>query len=607
MINALSRRLRASTRDDAGVVLVFVILTMVVIALFVTAGLAYAVQSQTYSRADQDRGGAVAAARAGIDDLVSRLNRDDTYYTQFQPVGTTPKVDCTNTAALKVGVCGQTTGGIGWQAVDPAQPTGATFHYDVDASQAETTGAVSITSTGRVGKRTRTLNAVLAKDNSTDYLYYTDHENADPNDPTAYTSASGMAGACNDYWWGLSPDSPSGVTPARRKDVAAGTCAGEASFATDDVLDGAVFTNDTPGMVVNGAAKPTFQQGLLTGEPACTGSVQSDPTTWKLCDRTGVGANYTSVGPKNSAQHYLVDSSASFLGRPGCTYKGATRIQFTGATMTVWSRGTTSGTSTCGGASPMGVSVPVPDNGVVYVVADSFVRQCFGQEIDGTPSGGGYINGTLPYGTFKGYRQGDYTYDRSFHNPDSTSSVLPPLVCGKANVFVQGTVTGRVTVAADDNVVVTGSLTATTPTGRDMIGLVAGGTVAVAHPVVITASCSGGSLNCSYGTPDGSTSCGVGRRIDASIQALRGRFFVQEHNIGCKQGLLTVYGSIAQKWRGRVATTDTSAAVVTGYAKDYRYDKRLRLRSPPYFPYWTNSQWVVRRSGEVTPQYVASA
>jgi hypothetical protein len=91
-------------------------------------------------------------------------------------------------------------------------------------------------------------------------------------------------------------------------------------------------------------------------------------------------------------------------------------------------------------------------------------------------------------------------------------------------------------------------------------------------------------------------------QIFASIQTLQHSFYVQNYNQGVQQGKLTVWGSIAQKWRGIVGQTDGSGAE-HGYKKDYRYDARLKYSSPPYFPQWSNAKWGPRYTGEVTPRY----
>lgn len=582
-MSALSSRLhRGRPAGDAGVVLVFVMLSILVIGLFVSAGLAYAVRTQGHSRGDQDRNTASAAAQAGIDDYVARLNRDDAYYAS---------VDCTNTAVLKPGLasCPATTT-VGWQPVDPALPAGPAFHYDVDGSAADTSGTVTITSTGRSSGRTRTLQAVVGKDNASDYLYFTDHESADPKDPIAYPTT--MPDGCYNYWYGPSADSRPTALGARS---AVSGCS-ETSFGLGDVLDGSVYTRDTPRMAGSGATLPTFQKGVYTLDPACPlPTAPATPSPWTACDQTHIGANYAQA-PTRGEDHGLPDSSVAFSTKPGCQYRGATRVQFTGSTMTVWSRGTTSGTAACGGNSPMGVSVAVPDNKVIYVGSDpsTAAHRCASQEVDGSGSiANGFTGGTLPLGSWRPTATSN-TYDDNTLRGD--------LYCGLGDVYVAGTVTGRVTIAAETDVVVTGDLQVTSRTGSDVIGLVGGVAVQVGHPEVMTVTCNNGGNNCvTTGPTDVSASCAAGRKIDASIVALQGNFSVQDYLTGCAQGALTLNGSIAQKWRGRVGAT--SGSTTWGYSKDYHYDKRLKLRAPPYFPYWTNAAWTVKRSTELAPQY----
>ena len=73
---------------------------------------------------------------------------------------------------------------------------------------------------------------------------------------------------------------------------------------------------------------------------------------------------------------------------------------------------------------------------------------------------------------------------------------------------------------------------------------------------------------------------------------------MQSYNVGSFQGQLTVFGSIAQKWRGIVGTGGSGG---TGYLKSYGYDLRLKFSSPPYFPQWTNAAWGARSTGEISP------
>ena len=57
-------------------------------------------------------------------------------------------------------------------------------------------------------------------------------------------------------------------------------------------------------------------------------------------------------------------------------------------------------------------------------------------------------------------------------------------------------------------------------------------------------------------------------------------------------GTLNVTGAIAQRFRGPVGT-NSGGTVVTGYAKNYVYDQRLKYLSPPKFLDPVASAWGV--------------
>ena len=61
----------------------------------------------------------------------------------------------------------------------------------------------------------------------------------------------------------------------------------------------------------------------------------------------------------------------------------------------------------------------------------------------------------------------------------------------------------------------------------------------------------------------------------------------------------TIRGAIAQKYRGPVGTSGGSGG--TGYLKDYQYDQRLALRSPPRFMNPVQPAWAVANRSEQIP------
>jgi hypothetical protein len=462
-------------------------------------------------------------------------------------------VDCTNLAlkgpAVGTNTCGWNAGTpVGWQNLQSGNAAAGQFHYDVDASTIYSQGAVRLTSTGRVNGKSRTIQVLVSRGGSTDFLYYTDFEDADPANEKVYGSGGPSRVACGrngpsnaDYYW---QNSSRGCV--------------EIQFATGDVLDGAVHFNDTPLM----GGSVLFQKGYETADPRCSNT----PYNINNCKRGGGNPNLNSFQAKYAPLLYLPDNSDQFATFPGCRYTGNTRIRFnSNGTMTVWSsdsQGTSVGAGCTDGGSWIGRSqtVNVPNEAVVYVKNDTSTHKCAAGEVgDGIP-----ISQDI--------------------NRD-----LSTFYCGTGNMYVEGTVKGRVTLASQNNIIVTGDLLlastprGSAPTGPDMVGLVASNSVVVYHPV----------------KSNGNNLISINDRwIYASIQTLQHSFWVQSYDDGNALGDLAVRGSIAQRWRGIVGTSGG-----TGFLKDYGYDARLKYASPPYFPQWTNAVWAAKTTAELAPAY----
>jgi hypothetical protein len=706
MITTIRAVLRRQQRDDSGFAMVTVLGIGTVMTALMLVSLAYAIQVTPQARRDQNWTAALGAAQAGVDDYVSRLNKEDSYAL---------KVDCTNIALQgpKVGTntCGWSTATApGWQNVAVSEPAQGQFHYDL--TYEPSTGSVRLVATGKVRSTYRTINVRVARSGSTDFLYYTDFEDADPENTVVYpggtTPDCGSTGSAAGKYW---HDKASGFVGSLTTTSATGHRSGctEIAFAGGDVLDGRVHFNDTPGIggsTTGGkGSQPTFTQGYETADPNCLKDPVTNPASG-LCWRyypypgnTGInsGKPYfaASLGAKKANKLDLPDNSAEFVNYPGCQYWGDTRIRFNAdGTMTVWNTassgktlvktGSPSGTN-CGNASGFvpaggqkypssGQTLPVPTDMVVYVRNSGAANACQpGQIINGSASGS-TAGDVIPQGsgsTLNDVRDITYfdptnstvTTRRDFIKPSSSTSPsswapqsfryskttaapddahAAKMDCGQGNVYVEGTVNGRVTVAAENNVVVTNNLllrsttVGESPSGTDIVGLVAANSVQVYHPVsrsrsnAVTPTSNNGSVACN-GTVDGlptnapngqtsvtctwadkytfggtysdisypgATSSGQKRWIYGSIQTLQHSFLVQSYNRGNDLGTLTVRGSIAQRYRGIVRNGSA------GYLKDYSYDSRLRFQSPPFFPQWTNAVWSGQTTGEIKPKYV---
>lgn len=637
-------------RSDEGNALVLVMGSMLILASMALTTLAFTVNSQTFARYSQDFSGAMAAAQSGVDHFLAELNRDPFY-------GRT--VDCANDAwrGPNVGTnsCGWTSSTpVGWESVVPldTDPMGGYFHYDVNASGKDSSGTVLLTVTGRVNDEFRTIEVTLGKGGSTDYVYYTDYESADPANRYVYDITS------TTWRESVSGENSSQRDARLRKRNACGLNGNEAAlywhekdstgrtradygcqeitFIGGDELDGEVFTNDTIFGTRLGGVSPLFKQQVYTGETRCQ-SAGTTNTQWQTnCLRSGSYANFNGIRPQYAERKMLDDNSAAFAAYPGCHYSGSTRIKFhSNGTMTVWNNASVRGTDERpfgiaeeGGAVPAcgqaasdaqltaGYTLPVPDGLVIYVGASSATeRQCAAGEIgDGLPIGTG-DPAVAPTGSGQTLR-----YD--------TTMTDPTKFCSRGNLYAEGILKGRVTLASAESIIVTGDLVlAEGMNGPDLLGLVATNSVEVFHPRRVTANsvssrgaciswdrrgnCTGYATVWSWGAagseapvsgwptryavPGQSVQPSRGLQIAGSIQTLQHSFMVQNYKVGSAQGDLLVQGSIAQRWRGIVGQGSGD----TGFMKDYRYDSRLTYTAPPYFPKWATSNWTLRHSGEI--------
>jgi hypothetical protein len=691
---------------DEGVALIFVIGIIMVMSTLLATSIAYAVATKPVARHSQDWNAALAAAQAGVDDYVAKLNQSDSY---------AQTLDCSNVALRgpkTVATCGFDAPG--WVDVETGNAKAGQFHYDVDVSDFWKSGAVRLNSTGRVGKAKRTVQVRVSRGGSTEFLYYTDFEDADPDNRVSYNpggtfSAAGGGPARTEC-------GKDGPTSAKYwYQGRAGLCS-EISFAGFDVLDGKVHFNDTANMSNSGGTRPRFLQGFETADPNCTVDLGKG-------DASGVGLNAgkgkcwrstSAVNPyvgTSGAIHaeplYLPDNSDKFVTFPGCQYTGDTRIRFlSSGKMEVWNTGsvgtsvkgpdTPGAANSCGDASNFKPksgtekypaakqTVDVPNDMVIYVKnSSSGTSTCSPGQVVNATSSGSTAGDQIPQGTgatSTGVNDISYfdpdkvvttsakTWTRSRSGstwtwvPGTTTGPTPSITsddhpktfdCGLGNVYVEGTVKGRVTIAAQNNVIITGDMSVagasggTVPAGPDIVGLVAANSVVVYHPVsrdsstdsTSSKSPSGVSGSCPSsvtGTPGGGTTGSSGsnytmtctwtdtktyatssgsydslsypnatgssgnRYVFASIQTLQHSFWVQSYNRGGELGKLSVRGSIAQKWRGAVGTLGSPG---TGYQKDYSYDARLKFSSPPYFPQWANAVWAALTTGELKPQY----
>ena len=565
------------TRDDEGSALLVVLGMMMVLTLIVTVAATLAMRTASFARHSNDWNAALAAAEAGVDDYLARLNRDDNYWV------TSP--DCTNVAMQKPNVSrcswGSTTA-IGW--ADVPHSDRAEFHYDVVTTSTPVNGTIKLTSTGRVGSVTRTVSTVLRRGGFGEFLYYTVYETIDPANEAVYGLNNATAqDKCSNYAW--DPTTP------RPKNQSIGGVTGcvNIQFGDNDKINGPLHTNDT---ILTGG-NPLFQGTVTTSDPACqpvngvarpaTSCYAKNGTSNPQFDK---GINYraevelpTSIG--DLSQH--VDPTKTST--PGCLYTGPTRIKLiddgsTYSKMKVWSPFTISGINAgCGGTRPNGVTVTIPNNNLVMV------RNVPSNEATSATSvacTGGAIGDGYPL-------------------TDDINRKLNEANCGYGTLYVEGQLAGRLTFSAANNIVITGDLTYSGgKTGLDALGLIAENSVKIYHPVKSTCSNPFSSSCSNYTELSRPNGAGIFKnaKVYAAILTLQHSFTVQMYDEASNLGTLSVFGTIAQRFRGPVGL-----AGGTGFTKSYEYDTRLRYSPPPFFLDPVRSSWGVKAYGESTPAY----
>ena len=72
--------------------------------------------------------------------------------------------------------------------------------------------------------------------------------------------------------------------------------------------------------------------------------------------------------------------------------------------------------------------------------------------------------------------------------------------------------------------------------------------------------------------------------VHATVFSRSGGLTAENHNTRAAGGTLSVLGGIQQYQRGPVGTFSGSGTIATGFRKNYKYDERLYVDTPPFFP-----------------------
>jgi hypothetical protein len=441
------------------------------------------------------------------------------------------------------------------------------------------TGQIRLRSTGEVRGERRTVEVSIGKPSFMEYLYFSVYETSPPI-------------TARDPDWAATNCSAAFATRNSSCD--------NITFSDGDDFTGPVYSEDR--ILMSGS--PIFRQRV---ETAWTGQGTA-PDGGPFWAASGAATPSFLGGAPRRATVRFPDNNTRLAAQAragnGCVYTGPTRIMFnSNGTMTVTSP-YSGNRGTCGnflGSGPdFTRTVPVPDNQMVLVengagACDPAARAAVRFPIAGDNALDG--SGKLAY------------------------------TCSQGDAFVEGQLRGRLTVQAENNVVITGNLTyATGVNGTDMLGLVGDNAVAVYRPVACSTTTNVPSQNIVNGrSPRGR--CEVGTDVSrpltnadapsttqarirtaypastmtvhAVILATENGFLVQNALIGGAQGNLTVHGAIAQKFRGFIGGR-VNGVHARGYVKNYGYDVRAAFSPPPYMADLALSAWGVRQFAERT-------
>jgi hypothetical protein len=163
-------------------------------------------------------------------------------------------------------------------------------------------------------------------------------------------------------------------------------------------------------------------------------------------------------------------------------------------------------------------------------------------------------------------------------NEDYVTTLTPNGVvyADGTNIHVSGVLNGRVTISAagltgkgkQGNVYIDGGLTyAHNPLAGpsdDILGIVAENSVLIA---------------------DNAANAGKSIDIQASVFSRTGGFMAENYSTRGIEGTIKLLGGIQNNTRLPVGTFSGSPPhIVSGYLKSYKYDERLMIDAPPYFP-----------------------
>ncbi|HEY1853734.1 MAG TPA: hypothetical protein VGG40_04040 [Solirubrobacterales bacterium] len=549
--------------NEDGFTMIVTVIAMSVLALLVLVAVTAVNGDAQLTSRDLMRKQAYEAAKAGIDEYAFRLHAYTGYWSKCTQVEGTTAVNQEGSTTNRRSVPGMPNAKYAIELIpanghicDPTNLSTATATMLQSADPNK--GTFRIRSNGYAGESHVAIMATFKPASFLDYVYFTQYETSDPVSYATEELKYGAEHQCEKFIregrTETALKNKAGQVMNTKGEQYRGNRGEEQvycttiSFVSGDNIKGPMHTNDA-FVICNTSGAPIL--GRKIEDPI---EVGAGSPGWYPTKETFLHSGSTCGGkPEIKGQLRLnsavivppeTNSELSTIAEPEYRFSGEVSICLNGSTMTVGK-----------GKSCTEKTLPLPSNGVIYVSSIS----CLG-----------------------------------LYTPFNLSYSSTPSECG--NVNLKGTYSKPLTIAAANDVVITGNLTKTNEEG--MLGLIANNFIRVYHPVklhpevceyvngVKTCHENLAITNCE-GNATGSIS---NLTIEAALLAIKHSFIVDNYDCGAQLGNLTVKGAIAQKFRGAVGTTNS-----TGYLKNYEYDERLKTTEPPSFIQPVKSDWVIGR------------
>jgi Tfp pilus assembly protein PilX len=586
--------------EECGFTVLLALFVLMITSLLLGATYVAVLSDTGPSRNALDQKRAFAAAQGGISQYTYDLNQDPNFWdTCYQsstpvPVGATDQ-GSSETYSIKP------VAATGYSSCSTTNPINSMIE-----SSGAAAGTFRIASTGTSNGITRTLVAQYTRSSFLSYVYFTNFEVEDPQWSPG-ESAPGVN--CAVYAWA------NGGRNSACNSIA---------FGTADAVNGPLHSNDNV-LICN-----------PPGAPAVFGrSGQSPPDSIEspnvLAESGGCGGTFTVNGTENHSVGTLqpppndtqllqladgqnpANSNGCYTGA-GCVFTGPTTIVLDGPISTSNQQNRITVTNSSYG-SPAGTPTTVnfPDNGVIYVNAGASCNYAY------TPYG---TENQLYGGTTLDPNSSD-TANAGCGDAVVSGSTSASTCLGTTQVAGVCPYTQSLTIGAANDIIIAGSVTTThmasgcpggesggCPTGTALLGLIANNNVRVFHPLgsaPVQPPAEGYCLASSPSTGGWLNTNGAGSlinpTIDAAIFAVNDSFIIDAFDCGASSdtggntalGTLTINGTIAQNFRGRVAEGNPQVA---GYVKNYWYDQRLATIEPPFFLDPVGTNWTATRVTE---------